>query len=45
MLYEVITRNFPYLIRQEPGPENALGRIKFMFPNKHLVYLHDTPST
>jgi len=36
--------NFPYLIRQGPGPENALGRIKFMFPNKHLVYLHDTPS-
>jgi len=37
-------RNFPYLIRQGPGPNNALGRIKFMFPNKHLVYLHDTPS-
>jgi murein L,D-transpeptidase YcbB/YkuD len=35
---------FPYLIRQEPGPENALGRIKFMFPNKHAVYLHDTPA-
>jgi murein L,D-transpeptidase YcbB/YkuD len=35
---------FPYLIRQEPGPGNALGRVKFMFPNKHLVYLHDTPS-
>jgi murein L,D-transpeptidase YcbB/YkuD len=35
---------FPYLIRQDPGPQNALGRIKFMFPNKHLVYLHDTPS-
>ena len=35
---------FPYLIRQDPGPENALGRIKFMFPNKHAVYLHDTPS-
>lgn len=35
---------FPYLIRQEPGPTNALGQIKFMFPNKHLVYLHDTPS-
>jgi murein L,D-transpeptidase YcbB/YkuD len=34
---------FPYLIRQDPGPENALGRIKFMFPNKHAVYLHDTP--
>jgi murein L,D-transpeptidase YcbB/YkuD len=36
--------NFPYLIRQDPGPGNALGRIKFMFPNKHLVYIHDTPS-
>jgi murein L,D-transpeptidase YcbB/YkuD len=35
--------NFPYMIRQEPGPENALGRIKFMFPNTHAVYLHDTP--
>ena len=35
---------FPYLIRQRPGPRNALGRIKFMFPNKHAVYLHDTPS-
>lgn len=37
-------KSFPYLIRQEPGPNNALGRVKFMFPNKHLVYLHDTPS-
>ena len=36
-------RNFPYMIRQEPGPNNALGRIKFMFPNKHAIYLHDTP--
>ena len=36
--------NFPYMVRQEPGPKNALGRIKFMFPNKHFVYLHDTPS-
>ena len=35
---------FPYMIRQQPGPKNALGRVKFMFPNKHLVYLHDTPS-
>ena len=34
---------FPYQIRQDAGPENALGRIKFMFPNKHAVYLHDTP--
>ena len=35
---------FPYLLRQGPGPRNALGRIKFMFPNKYSVYLHDTPS-
>lgn len=35
---------FPYLLRQDPGPTNALGRIKFMFPNRHAVYLHDTPS-
>lgn len=31
-------------LRQTPGTRNALGRIKFMFPNKHAVYLHDTPS-
>jgi murein L,D-transpeptidase YcbB/YkuD len=37
-------KNFPWLIRQQPGPKNALGRIKFMFPNPHSVYLHDTPS-
>jgi murein L,D-transpeptidase YcbB/YkuD len=37
-------KRFPHLLRQNPGPNNALGRIKFMFPNKHLVYLHDTPS-
>jgi murein L,D-transpeptidase YcbB/YkuD len=30
-------------IYQPPGPGNVLGRIKFMFPNKHDVYLHDTP--
>jgi murein L,D-transpeptidase YcbB/YkuD len=34
----------PYTLRQEPGPDNALGRIKLMFPNEHSVYLHDTPS-
>lgn len=33
-----------YTIRQAPGPQNALGRVKFMFPNKYDVYLHDTPS-
>jgi len=37
-------KNFPYQLRQAPGPNNALGRVKFMFPNKHAVYLHDTPS-
>ena len=37
-------KTFPYLLRQNPGPANALGRIKFMFPNKYAVYLHDTPS-
>lgn len=35
---------FPYRVRQEPGEKNALGRVKFMFPNQHAVYLHDTPS-
>ena len=37
-------RNFRYMLRQPPGPTNALGRVKFMFPNSHSVYLHDTPS-
>lgn len=36
--------SIPYRIRQEPGAQNALGRVKFMFPNKYNVYLHDTPS-
>jgi len=35
---------FPYMLRQEPGPDNALGRVKIMFPNPYAVYLHDTPS-
>jgi L,D-transpeptidase YcbB len=36
--------NFPFQLRQRPGPTNALGRVKFMFPNQFNVYLHDTPS-
>lgn len=31
-------------IRQPPGPSNPLGRVKFLFPNEHHVYMHDTPS-
>lgn len=37
-------RSFPYLLRQEAGPDNPLGLIKLMFPNRHDVYLHDTPA-
>jgi murein L,D-transpeptidase YcbB/YkuD len=37
-------KNVPYTFRQEPGSHNALGRIKFIFPNKHFIYLHDTSS-
>lgn len=35
---------FPYRFVQRPGAANALGRVKFMFPNEQAVYLHDTPS-
>jgi L,D-transpeptidase YcbB len=35
--------NFPFNLRQAPGDGNALGRVKFMFPNPHAIYLHDTP--
>lgn len=38
------TSGMRYTIRQAPGPQNALGKVKFMFPNKYNVYLHDTPS-
>jgi len=34
----------PYALRQDPGKGNSLGRIKFMFPNKYNVYIHDTPA-
>lgn len=37
-------KSFPYMIRQKPGGSNSLGLVKFMFPNKHSVYIHDTPS-
>ena len=35
--------NFNYKLRQDPGPQNPLGRLKFIFPNEYAVYLHDTP--
>ncbi len=35
---------FPYTLRQDAGPDNALGRVKFMLPNSYDIYLHDTPS-
>lgn len=35
--------SFPYGVVQRPGPKNALGLVKFLFPNKYSVYLHDTP--
>ncbi len=37
-------RAFPYQVVQAPGHENPLGTIKFLFPNEHSVYLHDTPT-
>ena len=36
--------NFPYAMRQPPSDGNALGLVKFLFPNKYNIYLHDTPS-
>lgn len=35
--------NLPYRIVQTPGPHNAVGRVKFIFPNPYYIYLHDTP--
>ncbi|MCB1811821.1 MAG: L,D-transpeptidase family protein, partial [Candidatus Competibacteraceae bacterium] len=40
----VSKRSFSYSMRQDPGKYNALGDIKFMFPNQHSVYIHDTSS-
>lgn len=34
----------PYSVQQPPGSKNALGEIKFLFPNKHNIYMHDTPN-
>ena len=43
--WSIVTRgNFDYTFVQRPGPDNALGHVKFIFPNEHSVYLHDTPA-
>lgn len=42
--YSTPDARFPFVLRQKPGPDNALGRIKFMFPNQFSIYLHDTPA-
>jgi murein L,D-transpeptidase YcbB/YkuD len=34
---------YRYVFRQDPGPHNALGLLRFDMPNKHIVYMHDTP--
>ncbi|WP_108821946.1 L,D-transpeptidase family protein [Dysgonomonas sp. Marseille-P4361] len=41
---KINTSKFSYIVRQQPGPSNSLGLIKFMFNNSFSVYLHDTPS-
>lgn len=41
---QITAKNFNFRLRQDPGPLNALGGVKFMFPNRFNVYLHDTPS-
>ncbi|MGH6852232.1 MAG: L,D-transpeptidase family protein, partial [Methylocella sp.] len=43
MGYEVFSRGGHLVVRQPPGEKNALGRIKFVFPNDFAVYMHDTP--
>ncbi|WP_205501001.1 L,D-transpeptidase family protein [Rufibacter psychrotolerans] len=39
-----VDEKFKYRVRQRPGSKNPLGYVKFIFPNEHNVYLHDTPS-
>ena len=38
------SKNVPFIIRQKPSKNNALGKMKFLFPNSYSIYLHDTPS-
>jgi L,D-transpeptidase YcbB len=41
---ELTPRRFAYKLRQDPAAFNALGQVKFIFPNEHSIYLHDTPA-
>jgi L,D-transpeptidase YcbB len=40
----MIGNEVPFDVRQRPGPSNALGELKILFPNKHAIYMHDTPA-
>jgi murein L,D-transpeptidase YcbB/YkuD len=42
-LAAIDSNDFTFRLRQDPGPKNALGRMKFLMPNAHSIYLHDTP--
>jgi L,D-transpeptidase YcbB len=42
--YDTNPKNLKFGVRKPPGPSNPLGEIKFMFPNRHAIYMHDTPS-
>jgi murein L,D-transpeptidase YcbB/YkuD len=38
------SKHLPFRFAQPPGPKNALGKVKFLFPNRFSVYMHDTPT-
>ncbi len=41
---KVTPEEFGFAVKQDPGPENSIGHVKFMCPNQFAVYLHDTPA-
>lgn len=44
IVWKKYSKGVPFTIRQKPGPGNALGQVKFLFPNEYSIYFHDTPS-